>query len=373
MLYIDLPTRAEILKLAEARSAPCVTIYVSTTPVTEAAQADRTSLKNLFTDAMHQLEAVETPKRSVWPMQTAIAEIEEDDEFWAHQANSLAIFLTPDSMRTYRLPSKLDNQVHVSDRFHLKPILRAVTFPHDAYILAIGMGAVRLIEISADLPPHPVKVAGLPTGMADAIGRRSHVASRAKMRGAEESSQNALLTRYARVVDEVLRPVLSGQERPLIIAAAEPMASIFRSVSTYPHTVGENLGGSADDTADHVLAPQARSVLDRLYATEIAALGELYAIRESQGRAITDVAHAARAATYGAIHTTVVHTDATIADSGPDGHLQVLCAAAPSAGTYGVVDEIVSRALKSCARVIAARRDDIPGKGVLAAILRYAI
>ena len=46
---------------------------------------------------------------------------------------------------------------------------------------------------------------------------------------------------------------------------------------------------------------------------------------------------------------------------------------APSADTYGVVDEIVSRALKSGARVIAARQEEIPGKGVLAAILRYAI
>ena len=373
MLHIDLPTRAEILRLAEARGAPCVTIYVSTTPLTEAAQADRTSLKNLFKEALHQLEAVDTPKRSLWPMEAAIAEIEEDDEFWAHQANSLAIFLTPDSIRTYRLPSKLENQVHVSDRFHLKPILRAVTFPHDAYILAIGMGAVRLIEISADLPPHPVKVADLPKDMADAIGRRSHVASRAKMRGAEESSQNALLTRYARVVDEVLRPVLTGQERPLIIAAAEPMASIFRSVSTYPHTVDETLGGSADDTADHVLAPQARSVLDRLYAAEIAALGELYATRENQGRATTDVAHAARAATYGAIDTMIVDMDAVIPGTVADEDGQVTFADAPSADTYGVVDEIVSRALKSGARVIAARQDDVPGKGVLAAILRYAI
>lgn len=32
-----------------------------------------------------------------------------------------------------------------------------------------------------------------------------------------------------------------------------------------------------------------------------------------------------------------------------------------------------SRALKSGARIIAARRDDVPGKGVIAAILRYPI
>lgn len=373
MLHIDLPTRSEIVKLAEVRSTPCVTIYVATTPTTQAAQADRTSLKNLAKEALQQLEAVDTDSRITGPIEAAITEIEEDDQFWAHQANSLAIFLTVDSVRTYRLPSHMENQVHVSDRFHLKPILRAVTFPHDAYVLAIGMGAVRLIEISADLPPHPVKVAELPKDMADAIGRRSHTSRKAPMSGSEEGSENALLTRYARAVDDALRPVLSGHERPLIIAAAEPMASIFYSVSTYPHTVAESLGGSADHTADHVLATQARSVLDQLYAADIAALADLYGSRENQGRATTDVAHAARAATYGAIDTIIVDMDAVLPGTVDDEDGTVTFADAPSADTYGVVDEIVTRALKSGARVVAARKDDVPGKGVLAALLRYAI
>jgi hypothetical protein len=187
------------------------------------------------------------------------------------------------------------------------------------------------------------------------------------------TSEHALLARYARVVDEALRPVLSGQERPLIIAAAEPMASIFRSVSTYPNTVGESLGGSADHTADHVLAAEARSVLDRLYAADIAALAGLYATRNGQGRATTDVAHAARAATFGAIDTIIVDMDAVIPGTVADEDGKVTFADATGADTYGVVDEIVSRALKSGARVVAARMDDVPGKGPLAAILRYAM
>ena len=372
MLYIDLPTRSEILNLAETRGAPCVTLYVSTTPLTEDAQADRISLKNLAKEAIRQLEAVDTPKRSIWPLEAAIAEIEADDQFWAYQANSLAIFLTPDSVKTYRLPSKMGNQVHVSDRFHLKPILRAVTFPHDCYILAVGMGAVRLIEVSADLPPHAVNIA-FPKDMADAIGRRSHIATKGQMGGREATSENALLTRYARVLDEALRPVLSGQERPLIIAAAEPMASVFRSVSTYPFTVNESLGGSADHTADHILAGEARSVLDRLYAADIASLCELYIVRENQGRASTDMARAARAATYGAIDTLLVDMDAVIPGMIDEDDGTISLADAPGADSYGVVDEIVSRALKSGARVLAVRKDDLPGKGVLAAILRYPI
>jgi hypothetical protein len=38
-----------------------------------------------------------------------------------------------------------------------------------------------------------------------------------------------------------------------------------------------------------------------------------------------------------------------------------------------LLDEIASRALKSGARVVSARKDEVPGGGALAAILRYAI
>jgi hypothetical protein len=43
------------------------------------------------------------------------------------------------------------------------------------------------------------------------------------------------------------------------------------------------------------------------------------------------------------------------------------------AARYGVVDEIARRVLLSGGRVVAARSDDVPGGGSVAAILRYAV
>jgi hypothetical protein len=40
---------------------------------------------------------------------------------------------------------------------------------------------------------------------------------------------------------------------------------------------------------------------------------------------------------------------------------------------YGVVDEIARRVLLSRGRVLAVRREDIPGPGPAAAILRYPV
>lgn len=373
MLHIDLPTRPEILKLAETRGGPCVTIYLATTPLTEATPKDRIDLKNLLKEAIAQLDAAGTAKRSIWPIDAAVTDLIEDDAFWVTQANALAIFVTPDQIRTFRLPNKLHSQVEVSDRFHIKPLLRAVTFPHNAYVLAVGMGAVRLIEVSADLPPYVVPVPGLPRDMADALGRRSHTERSGQGKSGEITSENALLTRYARSIDAALRPILTGQEIPLIVAAAEPMSSVFRAVSSYAHTASQTIGGSPDGTPDHELAAAARTVLDGIYVAEIAAIRDLYATREMQGRATSDIAGAARAATFGAIDTLLVDIEEVVIGTVSDDDGAVTFANVASAENYGVVDEIASRAIKSGARVLSARKADIPGGANLAAILRYTI
>ncbi|WP_374305981.1 hypothetical protein [Methylocella sp.] len=372
MLHIDLPTRAEIEKLAAWRGSPAVSIYLRATPLTQDAKADRIELKNLLKSAVAEMEQAGIDKRSIWPIEESVGALIEDDDFWAYQANSLAIFVTPERIRTFRLANKLSNVAEVADRFLLKPLIRAVTFPHDAYVLAISVGATRLVEVSADLPPHEAKVPGMPKDAAAAIGRRSHLERSGDMRSGEGTSEHALLTRYSRAVDEALRPVLAGHERPLIVAASEPLASIFRSVCSYPHVAAEVIPGSADHAPDHELASAARPILDQVYAGEIKALADLYAERAAHGRATGDVAQAAKAATFGAIDTLIVDMDAVIPGTVDETTGEASFAPAADAVNYGVVDEIARRALESGAKVLAGRRADIPGGGDLAAILRYA-
>ena len=113
--------------------------------------------------------------------------------------------------------------------------------------------------------------------------------------------------------------------------------------------------------------------MDRIYANEIHELRELYTRREQQGRATADVAQTARAATFGAVDTLIVDMDASVPGTVAEEDGAVTFTQRPDALNYGVVDEIVRRALQSGARVVAARRPDMPGGGDLAAILRYAI
>jgi hypothetical protein len=371
-LHTDIPTPSAVERLLTAHDGPCVSIYLETSPITQEAQAARIELKNLAADAIGQLEGEDVERGVVPELREELEELGEDEDFWAEQARSLAIFAAPGMMRTYRLPNRLVNSVEVADRFFIKPLLRAVTFPQAAFVLALAAGSVRLVEVLPDGPPFTVKVPDLPTDAASAAGKSS-ISDRSPSRRLQGSEgQKVLLRQYARKVDHALRGVLAGLELPLILAAAEPLESIYRSLNTYPHLADKSLDGNPEALGDTDLAAEARAVLDDVYARELASVRQLFEQRFAQGRASTDLAMVARAATYGAVDTLLVDID----DKVPgyvDEESGAVTPAEDDASSYGVVDEVARRVLLTGGRVLAVRRADIPGGGSVAAILRYAL
>jgi hypothetical protein len=373
MLYVDIPTLPELKFLTQIQADACVSIYLPTTPLTQQVQAARIELRNLSKMALTQLATAGFDKRRLAALDEQLADLADDDEFWAHQAHSLAVLVTPDALRTFRLPNRLQPMAEVADRFHLKPLLRAVTFPNEAFVLALTENEVRLVEVCADLPAKEMRVDGMPKSAAD-LARRASVNTRSpsgRIQGAE--GQKVLLRQFARRVDEALRVALAGRETPLILAATEPLASIYRSVNTYPGLLAAGIVESPGKTSDADLAAAARPILDDIYSGELARWRELYEQRSQQGRTTADIPWAARAATRGAIETLLVDIDAAIPGIVDEETGKVTLAAAEGgAMTYGVVDEIARRALLSGARVLGVRGADIPGGAPLAAVLRYA-
>jgi hypothetical protein len=172
-LYVDLPTRGDIERLSAVRAGACVSIYLPTTPLTQDAPDDRIAFKNLAGEALAALRTRGTDKAQVAGLEEALADLVDDDEFWRFQARSLAVLATPVELLTFRLPNTLEPLSMAADRFFIKPLLRAITVPQSAYVLALAQGGVRLVEVSADLPSVAVKVEGLPSDVASAAGKAS--------------------------------------------------------------------------------------------------------------------------------------------------------------------------------------------------------
>ena len=368
-LHTDIPTRSALERLLGTRGEPCVSIYLATSPIPQDAQRARIALKNLAADAAGQLEQVETERGVVPELRDALDDLIEDDDYWAEQARSLAIFASPAGVRTFRLPNRLRDAVEVGDRFYVKPLLRAVTFPQAGFVLALAAGSVRLVEVLHEGPPFTVDVPGLPTDAATASGNLDRSPS-ARFIGAE--GQKVRLRQYARKVDQALRGVLTGLDLPLILAAPEPLNSIYRSLSSYPHLVEDGLRGSPEGMSDQELTAAARTVLDEVHARQLSAMHDLFRLRFAQDRASTDLTTIARAATYGAVDTLIADIDEKVPGR-VDEETGAVAFAVDDASSYGVLDEIARRVLMFGGRVFAVRRPDVPDGAPAAAILRHAL
>lgn len=373
MLHVDIPSRGDLHFLFTARAPGSVTIYLATTPVSIEVEASRIELRNLVTEAVQQLQAASMDKRSIAAIREALGDLIDDAAFWPELANSLAIFVTPSSIRTFRLPNRIGSLVVVSDRFHLKPLLRSVTFPHAAFVLALAQGSARLLEVSPDLPAWEVRVEGMPTDAASAVGKASLGDRTPSGRVQGSEGQKVRLVQYGRLVDRAIRPVLSGQDLPLILAATEPLDSIYRSVSTYPLLAAAGIAGNPEDRSAADLGAAARPILDGIHAGELAAVRARFEQLSSQGRASTDVVDVARAATFGAVDTLLVDIDQVVPGSVDEASGAVTLDEHDDAVNYGVIDEVARRTFLAGGRVLAVRAEDIPGSGPVAALLRYPV
>ncbi len=373
MLHVDIPTQAEVGKLVASRGEALISIYLKTTPETQHIDAARTRLKQLTNDAVAQLEAVGVAKRTIWPIEEQLHDLVDDDDFWTMQANSLAVFVTPDSLRTHRLPNHLTETVQVADRFHLKPLLRAVSMPQHAFILALAENEVRVIELLGDQPAKEVRVPNMPRDAASVAGTANVNSRSYSGRQGSGEGQKHHLRQYCRRIDAALRGLLSGRSEPLILAATDPLLSIYRSINTYAHLADAAIETSPARIPAHDLGTEARRIVDQLNAASVAAFGRLYAERENEGRATTQIAQAARAATFGAVDTLLVDMDSVVPGLVDEATGEITLDEEDSAVSYGVVDEIAGRVLANGGRVLAVRRGDIPQETELAAILRYAI
>jgi hypothetical protein len=393
MLHIDIPTLAEFKELAQIRGKVCISLYVPTSRLGKDARVNRIVFKDIAGDALSQLKEASVGKSTISIFEEQFDhlagvdhdEVEEDkirqrqrakpdetDRFWHYQGNGLAVLAAPDMIRTFRLPDRPKPLAEVADRFHLTPLMRAMTSPHDAFVLALAEESVRLIHAFANFPPERLQVSDLPRNAEEATRRPSvHVkAPRGRLQNRE--GEKVLLHQYVRKVEQAVRAALAGQDTPLILAAAEPLASMFRSANAYPRLADEIIEGNPELLTDAELEDTAIAILDRLYIRQLKAVLALYDELKPR-RATTDVSYAAHAATAGAIEQLLVDLDTVIPGLVSDIDGSVTYSASDDAETYSVIDEVARRALCTGARVLAARKEGLPDRAPLTAILRYQL
>jgi hypothetical protein len=107
-------------------------------------------------------------------------------------------------MRTFRLPYRPKPLAEVSNRFHLTPLIRAMTSPQDIFVLALTEKGVRLLHVFVNLPPTRIHVPDLPHDAEEVARRAPRCAIPARPTGRTPKIQSHSRLRDERIEHAVL-------------------------------------------------------------------------------------------------------------------------------------------------------------------------
>ena len=129
-------------------------------------------------------------------------------------------------------------------------------------MLALSQNAARLVQASPDEPPVTSR------------SRACRATPRARWQGLDHpplggpalqgsEGKKVRLRQYARRVEEALRPLLSGLDLPLVLAATEPLASISEPSTRTPISPRRHRRHPDDDRRGGRRGPRARRAIRR--------------------------------------------------------------------------------------------------------------
>ncbi len=381
---IDVISGASIRHLAEVHEVPCVSIYLPTHPAGTERLQDPIRLKNALGKAGAELEALGVRQAEVGSLLAAATALKDDAAFWEHVDQGLAVFASPGGTSVYRLPVPVDDVVVVADRFHVKPLLPAVSAGEVFYVLALSANQVRLLrgsrfgvselalgEIAESLAAalwFEDREAQLYSHAAGRVGR-GDVAATFHGQGAGKDARGGDLDRFLAAVDAGVRHILADTSAPLVLAGVSDTVSHYRHVSSYAHLVDGSIEGNAQRSSPAELHDRAWPLVQPVF--EEARRHATETFLADPDRSAGTLPEAVLAACDGRVATLFVPLRAERWGRCDPGARRVEEHDDRQPGDRDLFDVAVAETLANGGEVYALEDEDVPGDGPIAALLRF--
>jgi len=370
MLPADIPDTDRLLELMDHRDEASVTITIPSSPLPNDHERIRIGLRNAVDEAERQLTEKNLPRGAAAPVIDALRGLNDDDEFWRQQSRSLVVLAAPGLLEAFRLANDLQEHVAVGDRFDTGTLLRAVAFPHRAFVVELTQGGARLIEFGPDQGPIE-RGLSLPDDHALMLERTTTDGRFDRHRADGATGDRPERERYARTVqDEVVKAVPANV--PLILWASAELAPAYREVNTHELLLDASIEQHPDSLDEQRLSAEVRTILDTYYAAELDRWRERFGTLRAESLAtsrIAEVAAAAAAAGVADLHFDIDNTDEGTIDE--FGHIER--ADEPGPDTYALVDDLAAQVLRAGGTVRAVRNKDLIDGSPVAAVLRFPV
>lgn len=379
---MNLLNSAELKTLTTRYPGLCLSLFMPTHRAGRDTQQDPIRFKNLLQEAENRLRDFDLRTPEVQGLLEPARRRLDDSAFWRHQSDGLAVFLSPEMSRFYRLPLKFEELLVVTDRFHVKPLLPMLTNDGHFFILALSQNQITLLE-GTRYSVDEVELAEVPTSLAEALGTdnlQKHLQVRTTGtggaavfhgHGAPADEAKDRIVRYFRLVDKGLREVLRDERAPLVLAGVEYLLPLYKAVNSYPYLMDAGIPGSPVILKPETLHAPAWAIVEPYFLQAQHEASARYRQLAGTGQTSTAISEVVSAAYHGRVDTLFVTIGSQAWGRFVPETNTVHLNAEPKPGDEDLLDLATVQTLLNGGVVYAVARKNVPDATDLAAILRF--
>jgi hypothetical protein len=364
---------------------PCLSLYQPTHRSYPEKQQDLIRFRNLVRELELSLRQ-KYARRESTPILRPFHDLAENDAFWNHALDGLAIFATPDLFKVYRLQRPVRELTIVADSFHTTPLMRILQSMDRYHVLGLNRQEARLFEGNRYALDEVELPSGFPRSVSDVVRhkdgepeRKSRVygpagPGRTTRHGTDVRQEeiDADRERFFRAVDgAVLERFSRPSGMPLVLAALPEHHHLFRTVSRNPFLMTNAVDTDPSALSINELRDRAWQLVLPVYLDRLTSLIDRFNAAKTAERGSHDLAEIARAAAAGRIATLLIEADRVV-----PGHFDPVSGAIqfaefrdPMVGD--LLDDLSEYALKTGGEVVIAPAERMPTDTGIAAIYRY--
>ena len=376
-------TLDQIKGLAQQTASPSISIFLPTHRSGQDTQQDPIRLKNLLRDAEKQLlDGGMGPREAGALLQPAQALL-DDANFWNHQHDGLAVFMSADDFHYYALPFSVEELLVVAQSYYVKPVLPLFTNNGHYFILAISQNEIRLFEGTRygvgqiDLPegtPESLEAALRLDGPQKTL--QMHPGGGGGMfhgQGPGDEEQKVWIEQYLNLVDTSLKEIFREQNAPLVLAGVDYLLPMYRKVSEYPNIMEEGITGNPDHLRPEELQEQAWRIVETYFQQETKKIVEQYQQLADTDKATDNVEEIVAAAFNGRVDKLILSVENQIwgAFNPKDGKVMRSSNGQSKKYNLALLDFTAMHTLQNGGTVCALSQDEMPTDSPIAAVFRY--
>ncbi|WP_114777698.1 baeRF7 domain-containing protein [Botryobacter ruber] len=259
----------------------CISIYLPTHRAGKETLngMDSIAFKNQIRETRELLEKHDLSEAEIAAYLKPAEDLLNDNNFWRHQGEGLAVFITKGFSTYYTLPITMPTMVYVLDHFYFTPILPLLSQNGRYFILWLyrekvcfyeaTIDKIRQIDISSIVPETMNKALKFDVKGHDQDFTHSNTTVNGTNivhgPGASKSDEEYERVReFMLEIDNSMQQILHDATEPLILAGVDHYCSIYRNISKYKNIVPKNINMNEGQENINLLHEKAVAIMKPL-------------------------------------------------------------------------------------------------------------